>query len=73
MKNENPEPRPTYEEWLHEENVMTRTKHCMTIYELEDDIPRSVLQREYRAKISAESFVCTYVTPLFYPETNRSA
>lgn len=73
MKNKTPEDRPSYDEWLRSVNVMTRTRYFMTIYELEDEIPREVLRKAYETSISAETFVCTYVTPVFYPERKKPA
>jgi hypothetical protein len=60
--------RPTYEEWLKELNSLTLATYYMSIYELEDDIPREQLRKAYESGESSRIFVEKRVTPIFYPE-----
>lgn len=61
-------PTSSFEEWLRMVNAMTLAKHQMSIYELEDDIPREMLQRAFDDGVSAQSFHDARVRPLFYPD-----
>lgn len=60
--------RPTYEEWLKELNSLTLATYYMSIYELEDDIPREELRQAYDMGISSQFFIQKRITPIFYPE-----
>ena len=54
--------------WLEVVNMTTLRKHRMSIYELEDDIPREILQEACQAGYTPERFVAVHVTPIFWPE-----
>ena len=60
-----------YEEWLQQLNALTLAAHCMSIYELEDDIPRETLREAYEQGISTQVFAENMVRPIFYPEGSK--
>jgi hypothetical protein len=54
-----------FKEWLSEVNTITLARHHMSIYELEDDIPRTVMKLAYDKGTTPERFVESEVDKIF--------
>lgn len=54
-----------FKEWLGEVNTITLARHHMSIYELEDDIPRAVMKLAYDKGTTPERFVESEVDKIF--------
>ena len=55
-----------YESWIALVNSLTRSTYHMTIYELEDDIPRERLKEAHRRGMTPQQVVDIEVRPVFY-------
>ena len=57
-----------FEEWLQQLNALTLAAHGMSIYELEDEIPRETWREAYESGVSSQAFAEQMVKPIFYPK-----
>ena len=60
--------RPSYERWLKEVNEAVLSRHGMSIFELDDDIPREQLRGKFESGISPRDFVDVEVSMIFMDE-----
>ena len=59
---------PSFEEWLLGVNSIVLKRFGMSIYEIEDDVPREALRSAFDGGVNPADFVERYVSAFFLTE-----